>query len=177
MIEASSQLQTNHEMSAVKSVHQAARQVSRWNLSSSCSVPAEGFRGAGETIIASNRNRLACKIEADRCNQRTNINASGTGIRRSADFGNYTLRAGATQSGANVKFPGVTCVSNETARQITLLLFAKRAVKRTLGTEVEVTFRTPGARKAAECPPEICRRGRAQNKKPKHDRICSRLGH
>jgi hypothetical protein len=87
------------------------------------------------------------------------------------------LRTGATQSSANVKFPRVTCVSNETARQITLLLFAKRAVKRTLGTEVEVTFRTPGARKAAECPPEICRRGKTQNEILKHDRICSRLGH
>jgi hypothetical protein len=93
MIEASSQLQTNHEMSAVKSAHQAARQISRWNLSSSCSVPAEGFRGAGETIIASNRNRLACKIEADRCNQRTIINASDTEVRRSTDFDNYILRA------------------------------------------------------------------------------------
>jgi hypothetical protein len=30
---------------------------------------------------------------------------------------------------------------------------AKRAVKPTLGTEVEGTFGAPGARKAAECPP------------------------
>lgn len=130
MIEASSQLQTNHEMSAVKSVHQAARQVSRWNVSSSRPVPADGFHGPGKTINASNRNRLASKIEADRCNQRTNINASDTGVRRSADFGNYTLRAGATQSSANV----------------------------------------------TQYPPEICSRGRTQNKMPKPDRICSRSG-
>ena len=140
-------------------------------------MPGEGFRAAGKTIIASNRNRLASKIEADRCDQRTNMIASDTEGCRCADVGNYTLRAGTTQSSANVKFPAVTCVSTETARQMTLLLFTKRPVKRTIGTEVEVTFRTPGARKAAECPPEICRRGRAQNKKPKHDRICSRLGH
>ncbi len=146
-------------MSAVKSVHQAARQVSRWNLSSSRSVPAEGFRGAGETIIASNRNRLACKIEADRCNQRTNINASGTGVRRSADFVNYTLRAAATQSSANVKFPAVTCVSNETARQMTLLLLAKRAVKRTLGTEVEVTFRTACSSESGRMPSRDSQQG------------------
>jgi hypothetical protein len=120
MIEASSQLQTNHEMSVVKSVHRAARQVSRWNVSSSRSFPAEVSRVAGKTIVASNRNRLASKIEADRCNQRTNINASDTEVRRSADVGNYTLRAGATQSSANVKFPAATCVSTETARQMTL---------------------------------------------------------
>jgi hypothetical protein len=164
-------------MSAVKSVHQAARQVSRWNVSSSRSVPAEVLRAAGKTIIASNRNRLASKIEADRCNQRTNINASDTEVRRRAAVGNYPLPAGATQSGANVSFPAVTCVSSETTRQMTLLLFAKRAVKRTIGTEIEVTFRTLGTCKAAQCLPEICTRGRTQKKMPKRNRICSRSRH
>jgi molybdate transport system substrate-binding protein len=36
-----------------------------------CPVPAEGFLAAGRTIAASNKNRLASRIEADRCNQRT----------------------------------------------------------------------------------------------------------
>ena len=165
MIEASSQLQTIHEMSAVECAHQAARQVSRWNLSSSCSVTAEGFRGAGETIIASNRNRLACKIEADRCNQRTNINASDTGVRRSADFGNYTLRAGR--------------YSGQCKREVSWgdMRVQRDRPPNNFATEVEVTFGTPGARKAAECPPGICRPGKTQNKIPKHDRICSPLGH
>src|ERR1700733_8738835 len=153
MIEASSQLQTIHEMSAVECAHQAARQVSRWNLSSSCSVTAEGFRGAGETIIASNRNRLACKIEADRCNQRTNINASDTGVRRSADFGNYTLRAGrySGQCKREVSWGDMRVQRDSPPNNFATV--AKRAVKPTLGTEVEVTFGTPGARKAAESPP------------------------
>jgi len=128
MVAASSQLQTNHEMSAVRSVHQAVRQVSRWNVSSSRSVPTEGSRKAGKTITVSNRNRLASRIDADRCNQRTNINASNTGIRRCAADGNYTLPVGATHSSANVKFLGVKCVSTETARQMNLQLLAKRAV-------------------------------------------------
>ena len=124
-------------MSAVECAHQAARQVSRWNLSSSCSVTAEGFRGAGETIIASNRNRLACKIEADRCNQRTNINASDTGVRRSADFGNYTLRAGrySGQCKREVSWGDMRVQRDSPPNNFATV--AKRAVKPTLGTEVE----------------------------------------
>jgi hypothetical protein len=87
----------------------------RGNVSSSRSVPAEGFRGAGKTIIASNRNGLASKIEADRGNQRTNINASDTGVRRSTEFGNYTLRAGPPQSSANVtQYPPEICSRGRT---------------------------------------------------------------
>ena len=69
-------------MSATRSVHQAARQVRRWIASSSCPIPAEGFLRAGRTITGSNKNRLASRIEADKCNQRTNINASGIGVCR-----------------------------------------------------------------------------------------------
>ena len=176
IIEASSQLQTNHEMSAVKSVHQAIRQVSRWNVSSSRSVPAEGSRAAGKTITVSNRNRLASRIEADICNHRTNINASDIRIRRCAAVGNYTLPAGGIQS-ANVKSPAVTFVSTETVRQMTLQLLTKRAVKRTVGTEIERTFRVLGTWKAAEYLPEISRNATTQSKMPKRDRICSCPGH
>jgi hypothetical protein len=72
-----------------------------------------------------------------------------------------------------VKFPAVTCVSTKTARQMTLQLLAKRAVKRAIRTEVEVTFRTLETWKGFQCLPEIFRRDPAQSKMPKRDRICS----
>src|ERR1700756_5893812 len=41
IVEATNQLQPNHDMSATRSVHNAVRQVSRWILSSKCLIPAE----------------------------------------------------------------------------------------------------------------------------------------
>jgi hypothetical protein len=91
MVEATSQLQANHVMSATRIVYIAVRQVSRWILSSRCPIPAEGFLAAGTTIAASNRSRLASRIEADTCNQRTNINASDIGVSRRAAVLDYTV--------------------------------------------------------------------------------------
>ena len=51
---------------------------------------------------------LASRIEADRCNQRTNINASGIGVSRRAAVVDYTVGVVATQTNSNVKFPVVT---------------------------------------------------------------------
>jgi hypothetical protein len=83
-------------MSATRSVHNAVRQVSQWIVSSSCPIPAENFLVAGRTIAASNKNRLASRIEADRCNQRTSINASGIGVSRRAAVMDYTVGEVAT---------------------------------------------------------------------------------
>jgi hypothetical protein len=88
-VEATSQLQANQELIATRSVHHAARKVRRWLVSSSCPMPAEGFLVAGRTIASSHNNRLASRIEADRCNQRTNINASGIRVRRFAGVEDY----------------------------------------------------------------------------------------
>jgi hypothetical protein len=68
-------------------------------------------------------------------------------------------------------------VSTETVRQMTLQLLTKRAVKRTVGTEIERTFRVLGTWKAAEYLPEISRNATTQSKMPKRDRICSCPGH
>ena len=69
-------------------------------------MPAEGFPATGRTIADSNNNRLASRIEADRCNQRTNINASGIRVCRLQVVGDYTLDT--TQTNSNMKFPVVT---------------------------------------------------------------------
>jgi hypothetical protein len=70
----------------------------------------EGFLAAGTKIAASNRSRLASRIEADRCNHRTNINASCIGVSRRAAVLDYTVGIVlvTTQSNSNVKFPVVT---------------------------------------------------------------------
>jgi hypothetical protein len=52
IVEATKQLQANHDESARRSVHNAARQVSRWILPSKCPISAEGFFAAGTTITA-----------------------------------------------------------------------------------------------------------------------------
>src|ERR1700693_1682744 len=78
-------------MSVTRSVQNAVRQVSRWIVLSRCPLPAEGFFAAGRTIAASNKNRLASRIEADRCNQRTSINAIGIEVRWCAAVGNNSL--------------------------------------------------------------------------------------
>jgi hypothetical protein len=108
MVEATSQLQANHVMSATRSVHNAVRHVSQRILSSKCPVAAEGFLPAGTRIAASNRSRLGSRIEADRCNQRTNINASGIGVSQRTAVSDYTVGVVTTQSNSIVKFPVVT---------------------------------------------------------------------
>jgi hypothetical protein len=95
-------------MSATRSVHNAVRQVSRWILLSRCPIPADSFLAAGTTITASNKNRPASSIEADRCTQRTSINASGIEVSRIAVVVGYTLGVVATPTNSNVKFPVVT---------------------------------------------------------------------
>jgi len=95
-------------MSAMRSVHNAVRQVSRWIVSSRCPISDEGFLVAGRRIAASNKNRLASSIEVNRCNQRTDINAIGIGVGRRAAVVDYTVGVVATQTKSNVKFPVVT---------------------------------------------------------------------
>ena len=67
-----------------------------------------GFLAAGTTIAVSNKNRLASRIEVDRCNQRTSINVSGIGVGRRAAVVDYALGVVATPTKSNVKFPVVT---------------------------------------------------------------------
>src|SRR5208282_1163730 len=108
IVEATNQLQPNHDKSATRSVHSAVRQVSRWIVLSRYPIPAEGFLVAGRTIAASNQNKLASRIEADRCNQRTNIKATDIGVSRPAALVDYTVGIVTTQTNSNVKFPVVT---------------------------------------------------------------------
>src|ERR1700722_4161811 len=118
MMEVTSQLQANQDRNATRKAHNAIRQVSWWIVSSRCPVPTEVLLAAGRKITASNKNRLAIRIEADRCNQRTNTNANVMRIARCAPGGGPS----AAQSNSNVKFPVVTWVSTETARHTTLYL-------------------------------------------------------
>ena len=77
-------------------------------MSSRRPVPTEVLLAAGRKITASNKNRLAIRIEADRCNQRTSINASGIGVSGRAAVVDYTVGVVATPTNSNVKFPVVT---------------------------------------------------------------------
>ena len=51
-------------------------------MASSCPLSVQNFLVAGRRIALSNKNRLASKIEAVRCNQRSNINPSVIEVRR-----------------------------------------------------------------------------------------------
>ncbi len=85
-------------------------------------MPTEVFFAAGTAITVSNKNRLASRMDADRCNHRTSINATVIGAGRCAAVGDCSVGVSVTQSNSNVKFPVVTWVSTETARHTTLYL-------------------------------------------------------